>query len=77
VNGATFDLGLGTDTILLNTAGGTLTAANVEVVTGDAGDDVVTLQGPITGATVDLGAGTADVLQTIGNTTVTVSNAET
>ncbi|MBP0573852.1 hypothetical protein J8J27_24435, partial [Mycobacterium tuberculosis] len=77
VNGATFDLGLGTDTLITDANGATVTVSGAESIQGAGDDDVITLQGIVTGAQIDLGgAATADSLTFTDATTVTVYNVE-
>jgi len=76
VGSITVDLGAGTDTVALgNTFGYTINASNVETITGNSGNDVVT--GTVSIGTFDGGAGTDSYVFTTGDLTITVANVET
>jgi VCBS repeat-containing protein len=77
-NGRLIDLGGGTDTLTLSSAGPyTLNLANIEHLVGSAGNDAVTLQHLVAGGMdVDLGAGSDILTLANGGNSLTVKNVE-
>jgi Ca2+-binding RTX toxin-like protein len=77
--GITVDLGAGSDTLVLSSAGANrISLKNVETVIGGSQDDDVTLLTPLSGGTIDLGGGNDKLtLAWNGPNSVSVANAET
>ena len=74
----TINLGTGTDTLTLSSAGAnTLTVSNVETLTGGTQVDKITLGAAQAGGTIDLGAGADTLTLAAGTNSVTISNTET
>ena len=77
-SGDSVDLKGGNDTLMLYAGDNTLSVLNTETITGNSGNDNVTIATAISGGTVDLAGGTSDkvTLSSSAGNSLTVSNVE-